>query len=57
MQYGRINKTNLIVAKLRAQCVTGGGGVATAMLVIGIVLKQYYRNADFCSFPVPLKGK
>lgn len=50
MQYGRINKTNSNVAKQRAQWITRGGGVGTAMLVSGIVLKQYYKNSDFFSF-------
>lgn len=58
MQYGRINKTNSNVAKQRAQWITRGGGVGTAMLVSGIVLKQYYKNSDIfflIFFPVFLK--
>lgn len=50
MQYGRINKTNSHVAKQRAQWITRGGGVGTAMLVSGIVLKQYYENSIFSFF-------
>lgn len=56
MQYGRINKTFLNVAKQRAQWIIGGGGAASAMLVSGIVLKQYHKNSHFYSFPVPLKS-
>lgn len=57
MQYGRINKTSSNVAKQRAQWITRGGGVGTAMLVSGIVLKQYYENSIFFFFflPVPLE--
>lgn len=42
-------------SKERAQWIKKGGGVGTAVLVSGIVLKQYYENSDgfFFSF-VPL---
>lgn len=45
-----MNKTNSNVAKQRPQWITRGGGVGTAMLVSGIVLKQYYKNSDFFFF-------
>lgn len=34
--------------KERAQWIRKGGGVGAAVLVSGIVLKQYYKNSDGC---------